>query len=68
MSESDGYRYVWLVHYDNYGDTWLTGAYDSEDKAHAWLDEHDPGWRDKDDWMRDYRVDKTRLHWRPGYG
>jgi hypothetical protein len=55
------WRYVWLVHYDNYGDTWLAGAFDSEEKAWAYVDGNDPQWRYKDEWQRDYRVDKTRL-------
>jgi hypothetical protein len=33
MSNSDEPRYVWVAEYDEYGDRWIHGVYDSEEKA-----------------------------------
>jgi hypothetical protein len=30
---SDELRYVWVAEYDEYGDRWIHGVYDSEEKA-----------------------------------
>lgn len=47
---------VWIVFYDAYGDFWVSGVYDSEDKATAWLAENDGPHRH--DWQHDYRIEK----------
>lgn len=56
MSNSDEPRYVWLVHYDNYGDRWLHGVYDSEDKV-AEFKPQDP----ERPWECDYEISKERV-------
>lgn len=58
---SDDHRYVWIVTYDNYGDTWLSGVFDSEEKAAAYVEEHDPDAQRRYEWQQDYRIDKQRL-------
>lgn len=58
----DDERYVWIVHYDNYGDTWISGVFDSEDKAQRYMDEHDPPGLRRPEWNCDYKMEKTRLY------
>lgn len=47
---------VWLVFYDAYGDFWVSGVFDSEDKATAWVAENDGP--HQYDWQHDYRIEK----------
>jgi uncharacterized short protein YbdD (DUF466 family) len=57
MPTNEEIRYVWVVHYDNYGDRWLVGVFDSEDKVTQF--------RPKDPerpWHCDYEIAKTRLN------
>lgn len=56
MSDTDEPRYVWLVHYGNYGDRWLHGVYDSEEKVQEFICPPD-----EDRWRWDYEVSKERL-------
>lgn len=50
-------RYVWVVEYDNYGDRWLHGIYDSEDKVQEFVMPPDY----ERPWAWDYTVSKERL-------
>lgn len=58
---SDDKRYVWIVHYDNYGDTWISEVFDSEDKALAYEEKHDPAAERTSEFNRDYRIDRHVL-------
>lgn len=49
-------RCVWVVHYDNYGDRWLQGIYDSEDKVKDFVCPAGTA-----EWQWDYKVSKERL-------
>jgi hypothetical protein len=57
----DGQRYVWIVFYDNYGDTWLSEVFDSEEKAKAYEEERDPKASRRYEWQRDYRIEKRAV-------
>jgi hypothetical protein len=54
---SDEPQYVWVVHYDNYGDRWLVGVFDDESLVSKFKpqDAERP-------WACDYEVVKTRLN------
>jgi hypothetical protein len=58
---SDEQRYVWVVHYDSYGDKWISGIFDSEDKAVAWVEENDAPVEDRTIWNRDYTIEREIL-------
>lgn len=47
-------QYVWVVSYDNYGDQWLVGVFDSEEKVEKFKPD-DP----ERPWECDYRIDKV---------
>lgn len=50
-------KYVWVVHYDRYGDRWLVGVFDSEDKVKKFQPK-DP----ERPWECDYDIHKTVLN------
>lgn len=58
MSEE---KHVWIVHYNNYGDTWISAIFDSEEKALEYEEERDPAAKRRYDWDRDYRIEKHRI-------
>jgi hypothetical protein len=47
---------VWIVFYDAYGDFWVSGVFDSEDKATTWVAENDGPHRYG--WEHNYRIEK----------
>lgn len=47
---------AWVVHYDAYGDWWLHGVYDSEEKVARFLSDPEHPWR-----RSDYKVEKVEV-------
>ena len=54
-------RYVWVVKYDAYGDSWISGIFDSEEKAKAYEEQHDPVAQRRYEWQHDYVIDRWKV-------
>lgn len=52
---------AWIVIYDNYNETWISGVFSTEEKAQAYMDAKDPPTQRRYSWDKDYRLEHFKL-------